>query len=59
MFFYNAQVAGYALETLYDLNAGRYLALGFENEEVSGANWSKKFSKVEYKPNALRQEGVR
>lgn len=59
MYFYNAQVAGYALETLYDLNAGRYLALGFENEETSGANWQKKFSKVEYKPNALRQEGVR
>ena len=52
-------MAGYAVETLYDLNAGRYLALGFENEEAKGANWDVKFSKVEFKPNALRQEGVR
>lgn len=59
MFYYNAGVMGYALETLYDLNAGRYLALGFENEEARGADWSKKFSKVEFQPNALRQAGVR
>jgi len=59
MYYYNGGVAGYALETLYDLNAGRYLALGFENEESSGGSWDKKFSKVEFKPNALRQEGVR
>jgi hypothetical protein len=59
MYYYNGGVSGYALETLYDLNAGRYLALGFENEEAKGANWDVKFSKVEFKPNALRQEGVR
>ncbi len=59
MYYYNGGVAGYALETLYDLNAGRYLALGFENEEAKGANWDVKYSKVEFKPNALRQEGVR
>lgn len=59
MYYYNGGVSGYALETLYDLNAGRYLALGFENEEAKGANWDVRFSKVEFKPNALRQEGVR
>ena len=59
MFYYNGMVNGYALETLYDLNASRYLALGFENEEARGANWDAKFSKVEFQPNALRQSGVR
>lgn len=59
MFYYNAAVMGYALETLYDLNAGRYLAVGFENEESSGVKWDAPFSKVDYQPNALRQSGVR
>lgn len=59
MFYYNGQLMGYAMETLYDLNAGRYLALGLENEEPKGANWDVKFSKVEFQPNALRQTGVR
>ena len=59
MYFYNGKVTGYAMETLYDLNAGRYLALGLENEESKGANWDAKFSKVEFQPNALRQAGVR
>lgn len=59
MFYYNAGVMGYALETLYDLNAGRYLALGFENEESRGVDWNKKFSRLDFQPNALRQSGVR
>ena len=59
MFYYNAQVFGYAMETLYDLNAGRYLALGFENEESRGVEWDVKFSKADFEPSALRRSGIR
>lgn len=59
LFHYNVKVQGYALETLYDLNAGRYLALGFENNEPKGSNFDIKFSSVEFKPAALRRSGVR
>ncbi|MEN8669665.1 MAG: DUF1329 domain-containing protein, partial [Ketobacter sp.] len=59
MFYYNVDVQGYAIETLYDLNAGRYLALGFENNEPQGTNFEVKFSKREFQPAALRRSGVR
>ena len=59
MFYYNVDVQGYAIETLYDLNAGRYLALGFENNEPKGTNFEVKFSKTEFQPAALRRSGVR
>ncbi|MDY6920250.1 MAG: DUF1329 domain-containing protein [Pseudomonadota bacterium] len=59
LFYYNVDVQGYAMETLYDLNAGRYLALGFENNEASGTNFDVEFSKREFQPAALRRSGVR
>jgi len=59
VFFYNAQVQGYAMEALYDLSAGRYLALGFENNEARGTRFDVKFSKGEFQPAALRRSGVR
>lgn len=57
--YYQIPVQGYSLETLYDLHAGRYLALGFENNEVMGVNWNAKFSLVDFQPAALRRAGVR
>ncbi len=59
LLYYQIPVQGYALEVLYDLNAGRYLALGFENNEPKGVDWNAKFSKVEFQPAALRRSGVR
>ncbi|MGC1507064.1 DUF1329 domain-containing protein [Ketobacter sp. MCCC 1A13808] len=59
LFSYNAGVQAYALEVLYDLNAGRYLALGFENNESKGSNYDVRFSKTEFQPAALRRAGVR
>lgn len=56
---YNAQVPGYALEALYDLVAGRYLAMGMYNEEKRGYNYDYKASSNEFTPTALRQSGVR
>ena len=56
---YMVQAHGYALEALYDLNAGRYYALGFENNEAKGTNFEVEFSGREFVPAALRRSGVR
>lgn len=57
--FYNVGVNGYAFETLYDLQSGRYLALGMRNEERKGIEYGFTASSNEYTPAALRQAGVR
>lgn len=57
--YYNAQVPWYAFEVLYDLQAGRYLALGLKNEEARGYDFGVEASAGEFTPAALRQEGVR
>lgn len=59
LLYYQIPVQGYSLETLYDLSAGRYLALGFENNEALGVNWNPKFSYLDFQPAALRRAGVR
>ncbi|MCG8316330.1 MAG: DUF1329 domain-containing protein [Pseudomonadales bacterium] len=57
--YYNANVPYYAVETVYDLQNGRYLAFGLENEESDGIEWEYKTSKVDWKPQALRRAGRR
>ncbi|MAS24875.1 MAG: outer membrane lipoprotein-sorting protein [Oceanospirillaceae bacterium] len=57
--YYNHQVPWYALETLYDLNSGRYLALGMDNEEDEGYSFGFDRSSRDYTPAALRRSGVR
>ena len=56
---YRDQVPGYALESLYDLVAGRYLAMGMNNEESQDYDYSYRASSREFTPTALRQSGVR
>ena len=53
------QLTGYGIETLYDLMAGRYIALGLYNEEPSGPNFDYQPSYNEFTPAALRASGVR
>ena len=57
--YYNHQVPGYTLEALYDVIAGRYLALGMKNEEKSAYSFGFKASGADYTPAALRSSGVR
>jgi len=57
--YYNYQLPGYTLEALYDLVAGRYLALGMKNEERSAYAFGFKASAADYTPAALRNSGVR
>lgn len=57
--YYDNTVPWYAIETLYDLNSGRYLALGLDNEESSSYDFGFERSSADYTPAALRRSGVR
>ncbi|QHF46895.1 outer membrane lipoprotein-sorting protein [Pseudomonas sp. S35] len=58
-FYYDHQVPAYTVETLYDLIAGRYLALGMKNEEKSSFVFGFAAKAADYTPAALRADGVR
>ncbi|MNP66744.1 hypothetical protein D3C76_1624860 [compost metagenome] len=49
----------YTLEAIYDLQSGRYLALGMKNEEKRAYDFGFTASKSDFQPAALRQDGVR
>ncbi|WP_369959872.1 DUF1329 domain-containing protein [Pseudomonas benzenivorans] len=57
--YFNHKVPSYTLEALYDLIAGRYLALGMKNEEKSAYDFGFAASAADYTPAALRTSGVR
>ena len=57
--YYDKQVPWYTLEALYDLQSGRYLALGMKNEEKQAYDFGFTASTSDFTPAALRQEGVR
>ena len=56
---YVAQAPAYAYEALYDIIAGRYLAIGMMNEEKRSVEYGIKTSATDYTPAALRNAGVR
>jgi hypothetical protein len=56
---YVEKFPGYAIETLYDLLAGRYIALGMYTEEVSAPQFDFEPSYNQFTPAALRAAGVR
>lgn len=58
-FYYSRQIPWLTVETLYDLISGRYLALGFKNEESQAYDFAFKANNIDYTPTALRQSGVR
>jgi hypothetical protein len=57
--YYDKQVPWYALEALYDLQSGRYLALGMKNEEKSSYDFGFTATTSDFTPAALRQDGIR
>lgn len=59
MHYYNKQVPWYSLEALYDLQSGRYLALGMKNEEKQAYQFGSVATSGDFTPSALRQAGVR
>jgi hypothetical protein len=56
---YAEQVPVYALEALYDIVAGRYLAIGMANEEKRSIQYGTQASAKDFTPAALRNAGVR
>lgn len=57
--YYDKQVPWTALEALYDLQSGRYLALGMKNEERQAYDFGFTATTADFTPAALRQDGVR
>ncbi|MEW7975176.1 MAG: DUF1329 domain-containing protein [Candidatus Thiodiazotropha endolucinida] len=55
--YYEALVPWYRAETLYDLQSGRYLALGLANEEKRQFEWGVKTKFRNFTPAALRRAG--
>jgi hypothetical protein len=47
------------LETTYDLQAGRYLALGLDNEEPKTVNFEAKRTAADFTPAAIARRGTR
>ncbi|EJM49177.1 Protein of unknown function (DUF1329) [Pseudomonas sp. GM33] len=58
-FYYDHQVPAYTVEALYDLIAGRYIALGMKNEEKRSFEFNVDAKAGDYTPAALRSTGVR
>ncbi|SDR98783.1 Protein of unknown function [Halopseudomonas xinjiangensis] len=58
-FNYKHKIPGYAIETLYDLLAGRYIALGMYTEEESAPQFDFQPNYNQFTPAALRASGVR
>jgi hypothetical protein len=48
-----------ALELVMDVSNGRYLALGLDNEEPRGRDFTIKRTVADFQPNALQRRGVR
>ncbi len=56
---YNVPLCGSAGEIVYDLQAGRYLALSMQNEEPPVNYFADELDPSRYTPNSIRQLGVR
>ena len=53
-FYYDHQVPAYTVEALYDIIAGRYIALGMKNEEKRSFEFGFAAKAADYTPAALR-----
>ncbi|EIU5124447.1 TPA: DUF1329 domain-containing protein [Pseudomonas aeruginosa] len=56
---YQHQVPSFTLEALYDLQSGRYLAVGMKNEEKRAWNFEAHPQEQDFTPAAIRQTGIR
>ncbi|MCY1399300.1 hypothetical protein D9M71_143520 [compost metagenome] len=57
--FYDVKVPWLAVETLYDLRNGRYIASGMRNQEKNAVEFGVKAVAADFTPTALRNAGVR
>ncbi|HMM14126.1 MAG TPA: DUF1329 domain-containing protein [Parvibaculum sp.] len=56
---YNVPLCNAGAEVVYDLQAGRYLALAMQNEEPAVNYFADELDPSRYTPNSIRQLGVR
>ncbi|MFR0690369.1 DUF1329 domain-containing protein [Enterobacterales bacterium AE_CKDN230030158-1A_HGKHYDSX7] len=56
---YEHGIGLYSAQTLYDLIAGRYLAMNFINEARRGTQYDMKYTANDFTPAALRNSGIR
>ncbi|MBM7062976.1 DUF1329 domain-containing protein [Pseudomonas sp. UL073] len=59
LYHYQQQASYLAVETLYDLMSGRYLALGMRNQEPSTTKYGQAAKYFDFTPAALRTDGLR
>ena len=57
--YYEVPVCGAAAAVSYDLNAGRYLVLGFTNQEPQINFFADELNEDRYTPDSIRRLGVR
>jgi hypothetical protein len=57
--YYDVPAIWTAVETVYVLSNGRYLALGMDNEEPRSRDFSQKRTEADYTTSALQRRGVR
>ena len=57
--YYDVPTFWSTLETTYDLQAGRYLALGFDNEEPMTVDFNLKRTIADFTPAAIQRRGTR
>lgn len=58
-FYYHQQLPSFTMDALYDLQSGRYLAMGLKNEEKHSWNFDSKPQERDFTPTAIRQTGIR
>ncbi|BBB30488.1 DUF1329 domain-containing protein [Neptunomonas japonica] len=59
MQFYEVTAPWLSLETLHDLNSGRYMAIGLTNEEKIGFDFAHRAKHRDFTPAAIRRSGKR
>jgi hypothetical protein len=57
--YYDVPTFWTTLETTYDLQSGRYLALGLDNEEPQTVNFNAKRTPADFTPAAIARRGTR
>ncbi len=57
--YYDAPSLWTTLELTYDLQSGRYLAIGLNNEEPITYDFTKTYELTDFSPGSLRRTGVR
>lgn len=59
LYYFDKQIPTTAMEVIYDLQSGRYLAMNLRNEQPADIDFAYLAAEADYSPGALRTTGVR